>query len=138
MIVPRRRRCRWVSYLPPYRGFYPFVESQETPQPSRDVVILTLEEFEALRLRDYLNLGQSESAERMGVSQPTFHRILSEAHRKVADALINGKGIQIEGGHAAIHQSELVHYTCPKCGYEWDYPSQLGKPKRCPNCGYLL
>ncbi len=60
-----------------------------------ETVALTVEEFEALRLKDVLNLGQTECAERMGVSQPTFHRILSSARHKVADGIVNGKAIKI-------------------------------------------
>ena len=129
--MPRRRRFRWVSHLPPFNEFGP-------PNSSQPTVNLTLEELEALRLSDYLQLDQIECAERMGISQPTFHRILSSAHYKVADALSNGKRIVISSGHAQVNQGSLSHYKCPKCGYEWDYPQSLGKPKKCPQCGVSL
>jgi uncharacterized protein len=57
--------------------------------------ILELEEFEAIRLKDYLKLDQIECAEKMEVSQPTFHRLISSARKKIADAIINGKAIKI-------------------------------------------
>lgn len=59
-------------------------------------IILKIDEFEAIRLKDYEALPQEESAARMNISQPTFHRLIKDARRKVADAIINGKAIRIE------------------------------------------
>ncbi len=50
-----------------------------------------MEELESIRRKDYLQLGQEEAAKRMGVSQPTFHRIVSEAQRRIAEAFVEGK-----------------------------------------------
>ncbi len=58
--------------------------------------VITLDEFEALRLKDYLKYDQNRCAEEMNVSQPTFHRILQSAREKIADAIINGKALRIE------------------------------------------
>jgi predicted DNA-binding protein (UPF0251 family) len=66
--------------------------------------ILKVEELESIRLKDYLQLSQEEAAQRMGVSQPTFHRIITEAHQKVAEAFIEGKAIRVEGGHYLIRE----------------------------------
>jgi predicted DNA-binding protein (UPF0251 family) len=63
-----------------------------------ETVDLKVEELEAIRLKDYENVEQTEAAEKMNVSQPTFHRILQEARRKIAEALVNGKAIKIHGG----------------------------------------
>lgn len=62
-------------------------------------VVLTIEEFESVRLKDYENKSQTESAKRMGISQPTFQRLYGSARKKIADAIVNGKAIRIEGGH---------------------------------------
>ena len=62
-------------------------------------VILSVEELEALRLKDVDGLSQSKAAEKMGISQPTFFRVLSTARKKVADGVVNGKAIRIEGGN---------------------------------------
>jgi len=70
--------------------------------PSAGEEILKVEELESLRLKDYLRMDQAEAAERMGISQPTFHRIISEAHRKIAQAFVEGKAIKIEGGNYVI------------------------------------
>ena len=63
-----------------------------------DETILTVDEFEAVRLKDLEGLEQCECAARMEISQPTFHRLVVSARKKVADALTNGKTIKIEGG----------------------------------------
>lgn len=61
-------------------------------------IVLKLEEFEAIRLKDFQGLTQEEAAQKMGVSQPTFHRTLVSARKKIADALANGKALRVEGG----------------------------------------
>lgn len=58
-----------------------------------------MEEFEAVRLKDFEDFDQQEAAEKMGISQPTFHRTLVSARKKIADALVNGKALRIEGGN---------------------------------------
>ena len=67
-------------------------------------VVLTVEELEALRLKDSEGMDQEDAAKRMNVSQPTFHRIIIAARKKVAEALSKGKAIKIEGGHFEIHK----------------------------------
>jgi predicted DNA-binding protein (UPF0251 family) len=73
--------------------------------PLRDLqeVVMTLDEFEALRLADLEGLYQQQAAEQMGVSRPTFSRIVDAAHRKLADALVHGKALRIEGGPVVRH-----------------------------------
>jgi predicted DNA-binding protein (UPF0251 family) len=63
-----------------------------------DEVILNVEELEAIRQNDFLDTEQVVASEKMKVSQPTYSRILKEARKKIADALINGKAIKIHGG----------------------------------------
>lgn len=64
-----------------------------------DEVVLTVDEFEAIRLNDFEGMNQTGAAKKMGISQPTFQRLLESARKKVAEALVNGKAIRIEGGH---------------------------------------
>jgi len=71
-------------------------------------VVMTLDEFEAIRLADLDGLYQEGAAAEMGVSRPTFSRITAEAHRKLADALVHGKALRIEGG--PVHQ--IGHRCC--------------------------
>jgi predicted DNA-binding protein (UPF0251 family) len=76
--------------------------SQFSPRgkPGRpDEVELKIEEFEAIRLVDFTGLSQKETAKSMHVSQPTLNRILKRARKTVADALVGGKIIKIQGGY---------------------------------------
>jgi predicted DNA-binding protein (UPF0251 family) len=95
---------------------------------------LTVEEVEAVRLKDVEGLQQEECAERMHISRPTFHRVLGSARRKIADALINGKAIRIEGGNFAL-PNQL--FRCARDGHEWPVPFEAmasGRPLACPRC----
>lgn len=78
--------------------------------------ILKLEELEAIRLKDLEGLEQGECAQKMEVSRPTFQRILLSAREKIADSLINGKTIHIEGGKFTRN---ICPVKCVECGKEW-------------------
>jgi predicted DNA-binding protein (UPF0251 family) len=65
-------------------------------------VTLTVDEFEAIRLTDLEGLYQADAAEKMSVSRQTLGRILESAHKKIADALVNGKALLIKGGTVEI------------------------------------
>lgn len=78
--------------------------------------VLKLEELEAIRLKDLMGLEQEECAEKMEVSRPTFQRILISAREKVADSLVNGKSIHIEGGNFT---QNICPVRCLNCGKEW-------------------
>ena len=67
-------------------------------------VRLVVEELEAIRLKDLEGLEQEETAVKMGISQPTLHRILLSAHTKTADALVNGKALRIDGGDYVLRK----------------------------------
>jgi predicted DNA-binding protein (UPF0251 family)/predicted Fe-Mo cluster-binding NifX family protein len=77
-----------------------------------DEVILQHDELEAIRLKDQLGIPQEEAAKQMNVSQPTFHRLIVSAHEKMADAVVNGKALRIEGGNVAIDNTQI-----PPCGW---------------------
>jgi len=61
-------------------------------------VTLTVDELEAIRLADFQGLYQERAAEKMNISRQTFGRIIESAHTKIADALVNGKALSIQGG----------------------------------------
>jgi len=97
-------------------------------------VALSVEELEAIRLKDMKGLQQEECAERMRISRPTFHRVLESARQKVADALINGKAVRIEGGNFALASQR---FRCRQDGHEWRVPFEAvasGLPLACPRC----
>jgi predicted DNA-binding protein (UPF0251 family) len=97
------------------------------PLGELEEVELSLEEAEALRLKELEGLEQEQGAEKMNVSRPTFQRILAAARQKVADAILNGKAIRIEGGNYEIAANR---FRC-RGGHEWDAENM---PVTCPEC----
>jgi predicted DNA-binding protein (UPF0251 family)/predicted Fe-Mo cluster-binding NifX family protein len=69
---------------------------------------LLLEEIEAIRLRDIEHLEQEEGAKKMDISRPTFQRILAAARKKIADSIINGKALRIEGGNYKLADKRFM------------------------------
>jgi predicted DNA-binding protein (UPF0251 family) len=88
----RPKTCRRVCCEPGYRFFKP----QGIPLDSLDRRDLGLDELEAIRLADALELSQAEAAQMMNISQPTFNRILASARRKTAESIVGGLAIRIE------------------------------------------
>lgn len=76
-------------------------------------VRLSLEEAEAIRLKDIEDLDQEQAALRMNVSRPTYQRVLESARKKVADALLNGKAIRIDGGNFEFQEAPPGGYGPP-------------------------
>ena len=98
--MPRPRKCRRVGCLPGVNYFKPI----GIPMKNLQEVRLTVEELEALRLKEIEGLDQQKSAVKMGVSRPTFQRILATARSKTAEALITGKALRIDGGNYAVNE----------------------------------
>lgn len=94
----RPKKTRWVKYIPGERCFKPLCK----PLNKLEGVYLTLDEFEAVRLACLEGLKQVEAAKLMKISRSTFSRIITSAHRKIADGLVNIKAIRIEGGCCEI------------------------------------
>jgi len=90
----RPKKTRWVKCKPGERCFRPQCASSK----KLEGVYMSLDEFEAIRLADFEGLKQEDAAGRMRISRPTFSRIITSAHNKVADALVNIRAIKIEGG----------------------------------------
>ncbi len=126
--MPRPFKCRRIFFKPDCRYFKP----AGIPLPMLEEVNLTLDELEAVRLADFEEQYQEKAAEIMGISRQTFGNILNSAHKKIADALINGKAIKIEGGVIKIMER---HFVCYDCKHEWGVPYGVQRPERCPKCG---
>ena len=100
--MPRPKCCRHIGAMPRKTFFQP-----EGAAPSSfDAVLLTLDEYEAIRLADLEGLYQEQAASRMNVSRQTFGRIVEAAHRKLADVIVNGKALRIEGGPVSLAGAE--------------------------------
>lgn len=138
--MPRPRLCRRVGFEPGVTYFKP----RGIPISELEESRLTVDEFEAVRLKDLEGLEQEEAAKKMNISQPTFHRLVLSARKKIADAIVNGKAIKIEGGNYKMVQpgrrgrgfgGPATSCVCPQCGYQ--ETKQRGIPcvsKKCPKC----
>lgn len=125
---PRKRRC--VEAAPGITYFKP----RGVPLRFLEEVILTVEEFEAIRLKDLEDLDGETAAERMKISRPTFQRILETARRKVAEALVGGKALRIHGGDFEVASRR---FRCSGCRHEWEEPFGSGRrgiDMTCPVC----
>ena len=127
--MPRPKKCRWVCCEPSVTFFKP----RGVPMTELDETSLAVDELEALRLKDLDGLDQEKAAAAMNVSQPTFHRILDSSHGKVADALVNGKAIRIEGGSYMVREGTRL-FKCYDCKNEWQEPYGTPRPGKCPKC----
>ena len=128
--MPRPTKWRRVASMPQVTYFKP----AGVPARLLEGVALSVEELEAIRLKDLEGLQQEECAERMRISRPTFHRVLESARQKVADALINGKAVRIEGGNFALASQR---FRCRRDGHEWRVPFEAvvsRLPLACPRC----
>jgi len=94
----RPKKTRWIKCLPGERCFRPRCKKVRELKG----VTLSLDEFEAIRLACLEGLEHEDAARKMKISRPTFSRILTSAHCKIADALVNIKAIRIEGGCCQI------------------------------------
>jgi len=153
---PKKRRT--VRFAPGVTYFKP----RGVPLSELEEVTLVVEELEAVRLADLEDMDQTSAAKKMRISQSTFHRVLAAAHRKIGDALINGKAIKVEGGDYIMPRGfgggagggrgmgrgrmggpfaagPGGTCVCTSCGYE--APHQAGVPcyqQKCPKCGSAM
>jgi predicted DNA-binding protein (UPF0251 family) len=127
--MSRPPKCRRVNFLPDITYFKP----AGIPLRALAEVNLSVEELEAIRLRDSEDLDQEEGAKTMNISRPTFQRILRSARKKLADALLTGKAIKIEGGNFTMAP---LRFVCPNY-HEWEVPFELAMKETrqsCPTC----
>jgi len=92
--MPRPRRFRRVRFEPDVTYFKPSGIKMADIEDS----VIAMDELESIRLKDYEGMDQESAAKKMNISQPTFHRLLLSARKKIADALVNGKALKIKGG----------------------------------------
>ena len=127
----RRTRMRYVKRTP--NNVY-FIDLPKSDFKMENFVVLNVSEFEAMRLKHYINLNQKEAADKMGVSQPTFSRILEAAHQKATKALIEGKAIRVYGGNIDFKKT-FNGYGCIDCNAEWvDGKASKDRKVDCPKC----
>lgn len=127
-----RKRCQGlVDNLPCCQRF------TAEGQPRQNPLILGIEELEAIRLKDMCGFDQFECATQMGLSRPTFQRLLQTARNKVASALVEGRTITIKGGN---YMEKRRTFECAQCNHIWEEGTFSENGKRgyeiaCPKCG---
>lgn len=91
----RPNRCRLVEKVPDHTYFKP----QGIALRVLNEVVVSVEEYEALRLKDYELISEIEASQKMDISQPTFNRLYVSAKQKIIKALVEGLAIKIDGGN---------------------------------------
>ncbi|KMO87532.1 DNA-binding protein [Megasphaera cerevisiae DSM 20462] len=106
--MPRPQRCRRVCSLPKTGEFAPSGCTDNT------AIIMGIDEYEVIRLIDWIGLTQEQCAAQINVSRTTVTGIYDSARRKLADALVHGKRLLIEGGHIELckHAGSCCHTCC--------------------------
>ena len=125
--MSRPVKCRRVGFVPDALYFKP----SGIPMRDLEEVELSIDELESIRLADLEGLYQEDAAGRMCVSRQTFANILASARTKVAECLITGKALRIQGG--MIDSGERV-FICRSCSHTWNLPFGAECPASCPLC----
>ncbi len=124
-----RPKClRTVGGIPEVDYFKP----RGIPLKDLEVIKLTVEELEAIRLIDLEGLEQEKAAAQMRISRRTLARELKSGRKKIADALIQGKAIEIKGGNFISPDKRI--FSCEDCKHEWEEKQGTGRPEKCPKC----
>ncbi len=126
---PRPLRLRKISNPPTVSGFKPYGNRKSGVKPVD--VFLHYEEYESLRLCDYEMLNHHQASVIMDISRPTLTRIYARARQKIAQALVQGSQIIIEGGKVYF---DSEWFTCKSCGCYFNNPEKQEKIIACPLC----
>ena len=107
--MPRPRKCRKVCRLPVYNEFLP------ADKVADNVIVLTVDEYEAVRLIDMEGFSQEDCASYMQVARTTAQRIYNSARKKLAEVLVTGSALRIEGGDYRLCDGKEKHCGCGGC-----------------------
>ncbi|MCK5398979.1 DUF134 domain-containing protein [bacterium] len=123
----RPKRNRWVGRPPEFNEFKPV----GVPATQLSTVNLTLDEYEAIRLADLEGMDHASAAEKMGISRPTFSRLIESARKKAAEFLVTGAHLIIQGGSIHFKRNRCI---CVDCGERY-FADMSDKSLICPKCG---
>jgi uncharacterized protein len=129
VIVARPNKKRNVGFNPNVNYFKP----RGIPLRDLEEVTLTIDACEAIRLADYLGLSHENAGREMGVSRTTFGRIIQKARKTMADALIHGLAIRIEGSMDR-HINKINNMECDICKHQWEQVDIPTASAVCPEC----
>ena len=125
MVKPKKDRH---VMHPPFVFYF---KPRGIPMFALDQIVVSVDEYEAIRLADYEKLKHNEASKKMKISRPTFTRLLNVGHKKISDALVNGKAIKIEGGNFILLKKR---FHCKKCNNIWNVEQKNKPPIKCPSC----
>ena len=108
--MPRPRKCRQVCRLPRHDAFVPVGCAR-----SAEAVVITVDEYETIRLIDKEGFSQEECSRYMGVARTTIQQIYNNASRKIAEAIVDGRKLRIEGGDYRLCDGSEKICTCGGC-----------------------
>ena len=109
--MPRPRKCRKVCCLPESNLYGP-LNGANIDNP---IIKITVEEYETIRLIDLEGLTQEECAEKMQVARATVQNIYKNARSKIAESLVNGNLLKIEGGYYQLYNESERMQGCGRC-----------------------
>jgi uncharacterized protein len=109
--MPRPRKWRRVCCLPESNLFGPL----NGANLDSEMITMTVEEYETIRLIDLEGMMQEECAERMNVARTTVQRIYNDARKKLAESLVNGNILRIEGGDYKLCDEDDQFFPCGRC-----------------------
>lgn len=124
--MARPKNNRVVHEPPLFSDFKPLgVKGKDLEQ-----LLFSLDEFEAIRLADYMGMSQEEAAKEMEISRPTFTRLIEKARKKLSEFIIQGKMLSIEGGNVHFRNNIL---KCQSCGnmHRTKFENEI---KKCVEC----
>ena len=125
--MSRPKKERMVHKPPLYTAFKPVGIMRSTLQQ----LVLSLDEYEAIRLADYMGMEHVEAAEEMEISRSTFTRLIEKARKKISQFIIEGKQLFIEGGNIHFRGNVI---RCTDCGHMFNIGFDNNMIK-CPTCG---
>lgn len=122
--MPRPRKCRKVCHYPETLAFVPIGSGEE-----KQAVILSIDEYEAVRLIDKEGLSQEVCSEYMHIARTTVQQIYAAARKKLADALVDGLPLRIEGGDFQICDGKDAFCGSKTC-FKQEFSQQYEKGER--------
>lgn len=118
--MPRPKKCRKICGLPKRCNFGPL-----DGKSAEEIIEMSVDEYETIRLIDYLSYNQESCAQQMGVARTTVQAVYNSARRKLAESLVDGKDLVIQGGNYKICPKGVT--CCKKGGCQDDSCSYLRK-----------
>ena len=109
--MPRPRKQKLICAMPSCSTFAP----DGSAYSEKDMIVMTIEEYETIRLIDYSHMDQTQCAEEMGIARSTVQRLYTDARRKIADCIVDGLPLKISGGDYMLCAKRKDPLKCEEC-----------------------